>query len=89
MPLFSARSRQEFLNQIPNDAIKEQKVFERSLTGGVGKIFSIDGFCIPCGENVSFQVDMLAGGRQEKNGFFPNCVSGSYVLVAGCRIGSV
>lgn len=71
-PLFNARNRQEFLSRISNDIFQEQDKFEQSLTSGVGRDFSVHGFCIPCNTSISFRVDMQAGGRQEKEYFFPN-----------------
>lgn len=73
IPLFSARSRQEFDSRSSSGVISELQDLERSLSNGVaGGIFSVDGFCIPCGKTVSFRVDMQAGGRQEDGIFIPN-----------------
>lgn len=71
-PLFSARSREEFVRGASGSVINEFKDFEKSLTNAVSRVFSVEGFCIPCGKTVSFRVDMHAGGRQESGVFFPN-----------------
>lgn len=73
IPLFCAHNHQEFDSGISSDVIKKLEEYEKLLASKVGTgIFSVEGFCIPCGRTVSFRVDMQAGGWQEGGLFFPN-----------------
>jgi SAM-dependent methyltransferase len=70
-PLFSARNRQEYEQGISGKDVSELAKYENTLSDA-DEIFSVDGFCIPCGKIVPFQVDMQAGGRKEKGVYLPN-----------------
>lgn len=72
-PLFCARNKREFDSRISGKEIKILGEHEKSLISKAGEETSfVDGFCIPCGRDVSFRVDMQAGGRREEGLYFPN-----------------
>ena len=57
---------------MPNDVIREQEKYETSLTDVARNVFYAKGFCIPCGKNVPFRVDLQSGGRLENGRVIPN-----------------
>lgn len=71
-PLYYARNRQELEAAISAGATNELVKAEESLRPGSPAPFTVEGFCIPCNKEVSFLVNMEAGGREEGGRYFPN-----------------
>lgn len=83
-PLCIARNHREYAEGISGDALQELAKIEAGLTDGGWSTFSVGGFCIPCGQEVLFRVDMMAGGHVENGIAFPNWRE--RLICPGCRM---
>ncbi len=72
-PIASIHNRNEFKRLLESDELKQLRRFEAQFAASLeDEKFTIDGFCVPCGKNVSFLVDMQVGGRKTPKGWLPN-----------------
>lgn len=73
IPIFSVRNRVQFEQALKDGELDSFQIFERNLLESTNaEIFQVEGFCVPCDREVSFQVDMQWGGRFEQNLWTPN-----------------
>ncbi|MCH5374544.1 MAG: methyltransferase domain-containing protein, partial [Planctomycetes bacterium] len=72
-PLASVQSRAELDEVLPGESLAELRSAEAALVEtAAAESFTVDGFCIPCGRNVPFLVDMEGGGQRLEVGWRPN-----------------
>ena len=73
-PIASVKSRNEFEISLQNSTtLKHIKLVETGLLSSLKKdSFMVDGLCVPCGDTVSFLVDMKSGGQRHETGWIPN-----------------
>jgi len=72
-PIASVRTQNEFDEVLSSDAIIKVTELERRLiSSSATEVFAVDGYCVPCDEEVSFLVDMESGGQRDENGWKPN-----------------
>jgi GT2 family glycosyltransferase/glycosyltransferase involved in cell wall biosynthesis len=72
-PIVRIKSRTE-LEQYQNiDSIKQTNSIEKELLQlANSESFTVRGFCVPCNKDVSFLVDLQAGGRRQGSQLIPN-----------------
>lgn len=67
------KNREDFGNAWHSDFLRKIREHESALINATEKdIFEVDGYCVPCSQNVSFLVDMQSGGQLQDNGWLPN-----------------
>jgi O-antigen biosynthesis protein len=72
-PLASVQNREEFNLVLESNSLKQNRWIEKSLIeSSKNEAFAVDGYCVPCRQNVSFLVDMQSGGQRQNNGWHPN-----------------
>ncbi len=72
-PIASIKNQDEFKSFWVSDELKQIRDFESQFVGdSESSKFLIDGYCVPCEQNVSFVVDMQVGGRKTPKGWIPN-----------------
>ncbi len=72
-PIATVVTRSEYDEALNSDAIKKITGLEDGLvSSSTSEAFTVDGYCVPCGEEVSFLVDMEAGGQRDETGWKPN-----------------
>lgn len=73
LPLGSVNNRQDYERLLDNEVIHLIRHIEKQLLSQANaEAFAVSGFCVPCGKNVSFLVDMQSGGQRHAQGWSPN-----------------
>jgi GT2 family glycosyltransferase/glycosyltransferase involved in cell wall biosynthesis len=73
-PIASVQNRQEFNLVMNGDEINKIRRIEKTLLiqSSRSEAFTVNGFCVPCGEKGLFLVDMESGGQRQGNSWLPN-----------------
>ena len=67
------KNREDFVNAWQSDFLRKIREHESALINATDKdTFKVDGYCVPCSQNVSFLVDMQSGGQFQDNVWLPN-----------------
>jgi hypothetical protein len=67
------KTHEDFVNAWHSDFLRKIRELGDALINATNKeAFAVDGYCVPCGKNVSFLVDMKLGGQRQANGWLPN-----------------
>ena len=73
LPIKSVKDRQDYMKFLESSAIKQiDQIAIQLLANANAEVFSVDGFCVPCDQNVPMLVDMEFGGQRHAHGFTPN-----------------
>src|SRR5580698_2277482 len=72
-PAFTASDRVEFERGLQAPVFARMHETESRLIGDShDEKFTVDGYCLPCGQMRPFLVDMTLGGRRTADGWIPN-----------------
>jgi Methyltransferase domain len=67
------KNREDFVTACHSDFLRKIREHEHALINATEKdTFKVDGYCVPCSQNVSFLVDMQWGGQRLDNSWLPN-----------------
>jgi hypothetical protein len=73
IPVATIQNREEFDLVLESDLLKQIRWVEKTLIESLKiEAFAVDGYCVPCGKNISFLVDMQWGGVRQDNVWLPN-----------------
>lgn len=72
-PIDSVRNKKELIQLNASRALTEIKeTAEQIISNANAEAFTVEGFCVPCSQAVSFLVDMRSGGQRNAHGWTPN-----------------
>jgi hypothetical protein len=72
-PIASVQNFEDFNLVLKGNSIKQIRRIEKTLIdSSKSEVFTVDGFCVPCGNKVPFLVDMQSGGQHQGNSWLPN-----------------
>lgn len=72
-PIASVQNREDFNLVLKGDQIKQIRSIEKTLIdSSKSEAFTVEGFCVPCGDKVPLLVDMHSGGQRQGNSWLPN-----------------